>query len=72
MFNRITIDPNICSGKAIIKGQRITVDLILKMLSEGSAVEDILSDYPTLEKEDILEAIKYGAWLASERGLVVP
>jgi uncharacterized protein (DUF433 family) len=54
---RITIDPDIMLGKPIIKGTRITVELILKKLSEGISFEDLLEAYPHLTKDDILAAL---------------
>lgn len=66
-LERITIDPEICQGQPCIRGQRITVTLILKLLASGKTPQQIVADYPELEIEDIQEAIKYAAWLASER-----
>jgi len=54
---RITIDENLMDGKPTIRGMRITVQTILEFLSEGDSIEDILKQYPSLEKEDILECI---------------
>lgn len=54
--DRITVDPEIMLGKPIIKGTRITVELILKKLSEGMSFENILEAYPHLTKDDILAA----------------
>ena len=65
-LNRITIDPNVCMGQAAIRGMRITVSFILKLLGSGMSYEEVLSAYPELEKEDILEAIQYAAWLSGE------
>lgn len=53
---RITIDENLMDGKPTIRGMRITVQTILEFLSEGDSIEDILKQYPSLEK-DILECI---------------
>ena len=61
LFKRIIVDPNIMAGKPVIKGTRIPVDLILKLLSQGTTVEEILKDYPHLSKEDIRAALLYGA-----------
>ena len=65
-INRITIDPDVCMGQATIRGMRITVSFILKLLGSGMSYEEILTDYPELEKEDILQAIQYAAWLSGE------
>ena len=66
MFERISVDPTICHGKACIKGTRIPVHIILDFLAEGESVEKILEEYPTLKREDVLEAVRYGATLAQE------
>ena len=67
MLDRIKIDPKVCRGKPTIRGLRITVDFVLKLLGDGYSVEDIVGLYPGLEKDDVYQAAKYGAWLASER-----
>ncbi len=56
---RIVIDPKIMAGKPVIKGTRITVDLVLRLLAQGQMVNDILENYPHLKKDDILAAIEY-------------
>lgn len=60
-LNRILIDPKIMIGKPVIKGTRVPVDLILKLLAQGEEIKDILADYPRLTKEDIRAALWYGA-----------
>jgi uncharacterized protein (DUF433 family) len=67
MLERIHIDPDICEGKPTIRNIRITVDFVLKLLGDGYSALEIVKMYPELEKEDIYQAAKYGAWLASER-----
>jgi len=67
MLDRIKIDPSLCEGRPTIRGMRITVDFVLKLLGDGYNADDIVRDYPELEKEDVYQAAKYGAWLASER-----
>jgi len=57
--NRITVDPKVMVGKPVIKGTRITVELILRLLAQGQAIEEILKAYPHLKKEDILAALEY-------------
>ncbi|HUW20634.1 MAG TPA: DUF433 domain-containing protein [Sedimentisphaerales bacterium] len=66
MSERITIDPNICHGQACIKGTRIPVYQIIGMLANGDALEDLLKEYPSLQREDILAALDYAASLAEE------
>lgn len=67
MLDRIRVDPKVCEGKATIRGLRITVDFVLKLLGDGYDANEIVREYPELEREDVLQAAKYGAWLASER-----
>ena len=71
MLNRITINPETCDGKATIRNLRITVDFILKLIGDGYSVDEIIKNYPELEKEDIYQAAKYGAWLASEKTIAI-
>ncbi len=54
MNRRITIDPQVCHGQACIEGTRIPVYLILRMLACGDSVEDLLQEYPSVTREDIL------------------
>ena len=58
-LNRITINPDICMGQATIRGMRITLSFILKLLSSGMGTQEILADYPELQKEDILQAMLF-------------
>ena len=53
LTDRITVDENICNGKPIIRGKRITVQSVLEYLSAGDSKEEILKQYPSLESEDI-------------------
>lgn len=72
LLARISVDPNICFGKPCIKGHRIWVSLVLDFLASGWTVQDILSNYPGLEKEDVLACIAYGAEMARERCVDIP
>jgi len=65
-FNRITIKPEVCMGQPTIRGMRITVAFVLKLLASDMTHEEVLKAYPELEKEDILQTIEYAAWLAGE------
>ncbi len=58
---RIIADPNIMLGKPVIKGTRITVELILKKLSDGFSIKEILLQYPHITKQDVLAAIEYAS-----------
>lgn len=70
LFNRITLDADKCFGKACIRGLRIPVASVLSYLSSGMTVEEILREWPELEREDIDQALGYAAWAMEER--VVP
>lgn len=61
LINRVTINPEICNGKPIIRNMRITVRTILEYLGAGETVENILEAYPILEKEDIYACLQYAA-----------
>jgi len=67
MLDRISVNPEICEGKPTIRNLRITVDFILKLIGDGYSADEIIKNYPELEKGDIYQAAKYGAWLASEK-----
>ncbi len=69
-FNRITLDPAKCFGKPCIRGLRMPVVSVLNYLSSGMTVDDILKEWPELEKEDIYQALGYAAWVMEER--VIP
>jgi uncharacterized protein (DUF433 family) len=71
-LDRITINPEVCLGQPTIRGMRITVSVILKQLASGMLVTEILKAYPELEEEDIVQAMKYAAWLSSERTKIIP
>jgi uncharacterized protein (DUF433 family) len=64
--NRIVVDPKIMVGKPIIKGTRITVELILRLLAQGQTIEEILKAYPHLKREDILAALEYATEIIAE------
>lgn len=70
MLERISIDSKVCHGQACIKGTRIPVYQILHMLANGDTIDDLLKEYPSLKREDILACIEYGASLTEEQ--VVP
>jgi uncharacterized protein (DUF433 family) len=61
LLNRIEINPDVMLGKPVIKGTRITVEIILKKLSQNIPPAEILADYPKLKEEDIQAAIAYAA-----------
>ena len=66
-LDRIQINPKICLGQPVIRGTRITVSVILKLLANGRSIEDVIEDYPELEIADVQEAMKYAAWVVSDQ-----
>lgn len=70
LLQRIVVDPTICHGRATIKGTRIMVSVVLDCLAEGMSIKDIITDYPSLTKEDILAVLEYAAGLAKEEIIV--
>jgi uncharacterized protein (DUF433 family) len=64
---RITTDPEICHGKACIKGTRIMASVVLDNLATGQSPEEILRLYPTLHRDDVMAVMAYAAELARER-----
>lgn len=67
MFDRITIEPNVCHGQACIKGTRIPVHQVIHMLANGDDVEKLLREFPTITHDDILACLDYAATLAEEQ-----
>ncbi len=65
-FERITISPDVCTGKPCIRNLRFPVSRILGLLASGETKDSILKSYPYLEPEDIDEALRYAAYLAEE------
>lgn len=70
-LDRITTDPAVCHGQPTIRGLRYTVESILELLAAGMTIDEVLADYPDLERDDILAALEFGA-RAAGRGRVVP
>lgn len=66
-FPRITVDPEVMGGKPCIRGMRVTVGMILGELGAGTTIDELLAAYPYIEREDILEALRFGSWLARFR-----
>ncbi len=67
MLERISIDPQICHGQACIKGTRVPVHQVVGMLANGDTIDVLLSDYPSLDRDDILACLSYAAALAEEQ-----
>jgi len=66
-FERITQNPAVMGGKPCIRGLRVTVGMIVGQIAAGRSIDQLLADYPYLQREDILEALRYAAWRAQER-----
>jgi uncharacterized protein (DUF433 family) len=71
-FERITVDPAQMGGLPCIRGTRLTVSAVLGQLAAGRTIDEVLADYPYLEREDVLAALEYGAAAVSERELLSP
>jgi uncharacterized protein (DUF433 family) len=70
-LDRITQQPGVMSGKACIRGLRVTVGMIVGQIGAGHSIEETLIDYPYLEREDIMQALRYAAWRAEEREVML-
>ena len=70
-FTRITMNPNVCTGKPCIRDLRFPVSRVLGLLAAGETKESILKAYPYLEPEDIDEALQYAACLAEEETIEI-
>jgi uncharacterized protein (DUF433 family) len=68
-FKRITQNPAVMGGKPCIRGIRVAVDMTVGQVSAGRGIDDLLADYPYLERDDILEALRYAAWCEGEIAL---
>lgn len=66
-FDRIMLDPRVMGGKACVRGSRVTVGMIVGQIGAGHSIDELLSDYPYIEREDVLQALRYAAWRADER-----
>jgi uncharacterized protein (DUF433 family) len=64
LLDRITMDPAILHGKPVIRGLRYPVEMLLELLSAGMTIEEILSDYEDLERDDVLAALAFAAKLS--------
>jgi uncharacterized protein (DUF433 family) len=71
LLQRITVDAEICHGKPCVRGLRYPVPMLLELLSSGMTVDDILTDYEDLEREDLLAALAYGAKLTDAKRIVL-
>jgi uncharacterized protein (DUF433 family) len=65
-LNRITQRPEVMGGQACVRGMRVTVGMIVGQTGSGRSIDDLLAEYPYLEREDIVQALRYAAWRARE------
>ena len=70
-LDRITQRPDVMGGKACIRGMRVTVGMIVGQVGAGHSVDEILADYSYLEREDVMQALRYAAWRAEEREVIL-
>jgi uncharacterized protein (DUF433 family) len=66
-LDRITQNPAVMGGKPCLRGMRVTVGMVLGQIASGQSIEQLLVDYSYLEREDIVQALRYGAWRSDER-----
>ena len=69
LSSRITIDPDICHGKPCVRGLRYPVETILEYLAGGDSAEDLLAEFPDLEREDILACLEFSRRMLETRSL---
>jgi uncharacterized protein (DUF433 family) len=70
-LDRITVDPGMMGGKPCIRGMRVTVGMIVGQIGAGQSIDELLADYPYLEREDVMQALRYAAWRAEEREVIL-
>ena len=70
-LDRITQQAGTMGGRACVRGMRVTVSMIVGQIGAGHSVEELLADYPYLEQEDIMQALRYAAWRAEEQEVVL-
>ncbi len=69
LLDRITINPNVCFGKPTIRNMRYPVEIMLDLLSAGMTIEEILEDYPDLEREDLLACLDFASQLVRVKSI---
>ena len=67
MSARITVDPDVCNGKPVVRGTRISVQTVLEFLAAGDSIEDVLAEYPTLERQDVQACLEYASRVMANR-----
>lgn len=71
LLDRIEIHPGVMLGKPVVRGTRITVEILLEKLAAGATTEEILADYPDIEREDVLAALAYARQAVSTDELIL-
>jgi uncharacterized protein (DUF433 family) len=71
-LERITTDPEVCQGQPVVRRLRYPVQTLLELLASGMTLEEVLADYPDLEREDLLAALEFGALTAGGGGSTRP
>lgn len=72
MIERIIVQPDICNGKPVIRGTRITVQTVLEFLAAGDSVEDVLAEYPGLMAEDVRACLDYASRIMANHFCLLP
>jgi uncharacterized protein (DUF433 family) len=62
-MNPIVIDPDICNGRPVIRGTRITAQTVLEFLAAGDSIEEVLEEYPSLTRQDVLACVRFSSEL---------
>lgn len=70
MEERIIIDPAICNGRPVVRGTRITAQTVLEFLGAGDTIEEVLEEFPTLTREDVLACLRYSSRLMANHFIV--
>jgi uncharacterized protein (DUF433 family) len=70
-MDRITWNPTVMGGKACIRGMRVTVSMIAGLIGAGESMEELLGSYPYPKREEMLRALRYAAWVAEDREVVL-
>ncbi|MBI5121356.1 MAG: DUF433 domain-containing protein [Rhodospirillales bacterium] len=70
-LDRITQQPEVMGGRPCIRGMRVTVGMVVGQIGSGHSVDELLADFPYLEREDVLQALLYAAWRAEEREVLL-
>ena len=72
MSARITVDPDVCNGKPVGRGTRMSVQTVLEFLAAGDSIEDVLAEYPTLERQDVQACLEYASRVMGNHFSLLP